>query len=446
MHHSNSDPLQRPLAALVTDGETEKVISAILSESKQTTVLVAGPKSSGKSTLARIITNSLLSARKHKTCFYLDLDPGQPEFTAPGVVSLVQVTQSILGPTYTHPLTSASGDNRILRQHAIAATSFKDDPEHFMACAVELYNHMCKLRRSNPGASVVINSCGWVTGTGSSVLADFVDLADLSDIVAIDPLEDTLVERLSTTNQRTTLHRLSKRPAAPATRTPAELRAMQTLAYFHRTNDAKWNHKAMSEMTAWKVSYVPGAYGISASLSYGQSFNPEFLAEVLDGAIVAITVVEDEILLPGPVHLNGQSDEQEDPENLTLGGQLKFTTEGLPYIEAETQGISNPIDPTGSHCAALALVRAIDVEAKQLHLVTPLSESEIEQFSQRKVVLVRGGFDLPDWAFLEDLYRAGDGAQDVFEEKQMPWVARKELVGIEGKVWRTRHPPLQGRQ
>jgi hypothetical protein len=34
--------------------------------------------------------------------------------------------------------------------------------------------------------------------------------------------------------------------------------------------------------------------------------------------------------------------------------------------------------------------------------------------------------------------KGGKGDEDV---KARPWVARKEMVGIEGAVWRLRHPP-----
>lgn len=432
------------MTALITDGETERVITKILSYSNQS-VLVVGPKSSGKSTFARILTNSLLSTRAHKSCFYLDLDPGQPEFSPPGLVSLVEVKIPVLGPTYTHPLSLDSQDSRMIRQHAIASTSFKDDPDHFMACALDLYNHALKLRKRHPGVPLIINSCGWVTGTGASVMADFAFNADLSDIVAIDALEQSLMEKLATADERTVLHRLSRRLPAPTSRSPAELRTMQTLAYFHQSRNANWNTKAISEMKTCKVSYGTATSGIAAIMSYNQSFNPEFLAEVLDGSLVAITVIDDESILPERSSPDSEDDHQNNGDLQHAKSHFGTTPEGLPYISSSTPGMSNPLDPTESHCVGLALVRGIDVEAKQIHLVTPLSDTEIEKLAHSKVVLVRGGFDSPDWAYLEDLYRAGEGAEEIFESEERPWLARREMVGIEGRVWRMRHPPLMGR-
>jgi polynucleotide 5'-hydroxyl-kinase GRC3/NOL9 len=54
---------------------------------------------------------------------------------------------------------------------------------------------------------------------------------------------------------------------------------------------------------------------------------------------------------------------------------------------------------------------------------------------------VRGGFDAPEWAYLEDLYASGGKGDEESEAKVRPWVTKKEMVGIEGAVWRLRHPP-----
>lgn len=45
-------------------------------------VAVTGSKGSGKSAFGRLLVNSFLS-QGHRVVVYLDLDPGQPEFTPP---------------------------------------------------------------------------------------------------------------------------------------------------------------------------------------------------------------------------------------------------------------------------------------------------------------------------------------------------------------------------
>jgi polynucleotide 5'-hydroxyl-kinase GRC3/NOL9 len=62
--------------------------------------LVCGPKNSGKSTFSRNLVEVLL--QRYKRVAYLDTDVGQPEFTAPGFLSLTIVDKSILGNPHTY--------------------------------------------------------------------------------------------------------------------------------------------------------------------------------------------------------------------------------------------------------------------------------------------------------------------------------------------------------
>jgi polynucleotide 5'-hydroxyl-kinase GRC3/NOL9 len=63
--------------------------------------LVCGPKNSGKSTFSRNLVEVLL--QRYKRVAYLDTDVGQPEFTAPGFLSLTIVDKSILESDWTVP-------------------------------------------------------------------------------------------------------------------------------------------------------------------------------------------------------------------------------------------------------------------------------------------------------------------------------------------------------
>ena len=56
--------------------------SSQLSPAQTLCVLVCGSKNTGKSSLARLLVNALLS--KHGTVAFLDTDCGQPELTPPG--------------------------------------------------------------------------------------------------------------------------------------------------------------------------------------------------------------------------------------------------------------------------------------------------------------------------------------------------------------------------
>lgn len=65
-------------------------------------VILCGGKGVGKSTLLRYLINSLLM--RFEKVNVIDLDPGQPEFTVPGCVSMCVVDKGIYGPSFAHIL------------------------------------------------------------------------------------------------------------------------------------------------------------------------------------------------------------------------------------------------------------------------------------------------------------------------------------------------------
>lgn len=75
---------------------------------KSMRLLLAGPKSAGKSSLLRFLINRFVTQSTNRQIppriAVLDCDIGQPEFTPCGMVSLTIVTEPILGPPFTHHL------------------------------------------------------------------------------------------------------------------------------------------------------------------------------------------------------------------------------------------------------------------------------------------------------------------------------------------------------
>ncbi|KAK3704513.1 Polynucleotide 5'-hydroxyl-kinase grc3 [Vermiconidia calcicola] len=434
---SDDDASQRSPNLLEIDRDTDAVLRTLSAKAsvqpRRPRIMAVGAKSSGKSTLNRVLCNHLYSWTQAKKCLYLDLDPGQPEFGPPGQLSLVEVAAPVLSPPFAHPACARSRSYRMLRSHTIAATNFRDDPEHYKACALDL------VRYADRQYPLIVNSCGWVSGLGASMLTDLARDLSISDLVVLEPLDSHLIEALRSQSSDVVLHRIPRRIPRPSSRTPAESRAMQMMAYFHhKPNPAdgnlRWSGKAINKVRPWVVSYAGPDPGILAIASYGQSPNPEFLAEVLDGSIVAIVVLDGPKEQHPPSHHSEAG--EEDPDTITT--HIAKTPEALPYLKLNNRGINPTLPPQTSHCVALTLIRGIDATLKQIHLVTPLPESEVAALTQHKVVLVRGAFDPPEWAYYEDLYKS-DGSVDAGER---PWICKKGMVGIEGAVWRLRHPPI----
>ncbi|KAL7978578.1 hypothetical protein Chor_005560, partial [Crotalus horridus] len=113
-------------------------------------ILVCGPKSIGKSTFNRYLMNLLLNCLP---CLeYLECDLGQPEFTPPGCISLVNVREPVLGPPFTHqrpPRKMAFyGDN-----------SCEHDTERYLDTLKYVFGGY---ERDVP---LLVNTMGWVKGS-----------------------------------------------------------------------------------------------------------------------------------------------------------------------------------------------------------------------------------------------------------------------------------------
>jgi len=481
LRSSFDDPLRRPLVAFELEPESQKAINKIMSHKPAplgapSSVLVTGSKGSGKSSFCRALANTLLTAPQPWTkssCFWLDLDPGQPEFGPAGQVSLVQIREPLLGPSFTHVLTHPSTGSRCIRAHSLAAISPKEDSEHFLACAKDLMQHYNTQRKDFPASPLIINCSGWVAGSALSVLVELIKEAVPTDLILTAPLDASSTLTLQTTiTPKTTLHTLPVRARIPQARTSAELRAVQTMSYMHSLapfqNRSAWTAQSLTTLQPWRVPYTGDKAGISAILSYHDTVDASTLSLILPGATVAIVAVaSDSAFLPTakPAYLSTPK-----PSNkaFKLSDKLVHTPESLPLLPPQSQsGAPSPLNPRFSETIAQALVRGIDVSSKELILLSPVSGAVIQRHIARgdKIVLVRGKFDFPDWALLEDIHysnaakRRGE-FEDVEEEEsdddedeeeamvqaktttERPYVGvRNPDAGIGGSVWRLRHLP-----
>ncbi|KAI9717407.1 MAG: hypothetical protein M1812_004759 [Candelaria pacifica] len=514
MCDSIKDPSTRPLEVLQIPTAWHTSIQALgaKKENRQRKILVCGPKSSGKSTFVRQCCNHILTTEANRKSSstegrelqndgiaLMDLDPGQPEYSAPGQLTLYHLRTPAFGPPYTHPNLPSMNGNRLIRAHNIAAISPKDDPCHYTACALDLLTHYHKLFLKHPSCPLVINCSGWIFGPGLEVTIELIQKLAVTDTVYMS--RDGLIEIIDSLKEATQGICLSMLPSQPSQcvpRTSAEIRSMQSLSYFHcnpsQDSNLSWSSTPISSMKPWRVQYAGKDPGIHGIMVYGERQPPELLSTIIDGSMVAIVIIEDDSGIygcdePSPV----QHDEMPisfdagdavesytsgyqtpviatDPDNLEVDlidgiSNRRFqnqrflmhtAAEKLPYLTSDS-GVTTPLDPTKSHTIGLALIRGIDVPNEELHILTPIPESTILalQAASAKLVLVSGKLDTPAWAYQEE-YSAAVHAEILQAKKgeavpvvaepggsngKTPWV--RVLRGTEGKgvgeeVWRVR--------
>lgn len=379
----------RKLAELVTSATDRTALH----------VLICGPKSAGKSTFGRLLTNRLVTrqANAPTEVACLDLDPGQPEYGLPGTLSLVRITKANLSPSFTRSGFEDTS-NSIVRCHATASVSPASDPDLYRACAVDLYETYCRELAALP---LIINTPGWILGTGLELLGEIIELTATHEVVYMSeegPAETVDALRGSTKNIFSTL---PSQQSEASSRTAAHFRAMQTMCYFHQDSTnlrarPTWYTSPLTTVAPLQVRYSGVGSGISGILTYHYQSPSELLAEIINGTALAAVEIEDPRAFRRLLDYGSTSP------------AVSKTPEGLPYI-------SNPyyitLDPRYCRTIGLVLVRGIDPQTQTLQILTPIPLGQIEAIKTagRDIVLVHGKFDVPGWAYTEDLYlRGGD--------------------------------------
>lgn len=414
---------------------------------------------------------------------FLDLDPGQPEYSPPGQLSLVLLSRPNFGPPFSHPNTAGDGC-QIVRAHSLAAITQSSDPIHYMECVIDLLSHYRSLH-SHTLCPLIINTPGWILGTGLELLVNIIKQARPTEIIYMsqDGPRD-VVETLRQAAESIPFLTLPSQSTEFTSRTAAHLRTMQYMSYFHLnpdTADLSWNSGSITSLAPWEVRYVGRNAGILGIMCLGEQPPPEMLRNTIDGTLVAIVVFDDMAAVPElENNLQNQSEHfgrsVENIESVESGLSMSIhekieslpiirTPEKLPYLDP---AIVTKLSPRYSHTIGLALVRGIDTKQRRLQLLSPVSAGTIGDIkdSGKLIILVSGKLDTPGWAYTEEMYKrsatsrggfgtdteagGNDDNQDAQRDNKflesdgfddVPWTERlhgDEGRGLGAKVWRVR--------
>lgn len=445
--------------------------------------MICGPKSSGKSTFAKLLVNRLLTLppppkqpmwKVPAGVLLLDLDPGQPEYSPPGQLSLVHVLEPNFGPPYTHP----DVENRnctVIRAHSVCAISPSADSDHYMACVSDLLNHYRHYISSKEECPLIINTPGWILGTGLELLIELIKKAKPTVVIYMStegPVD--VVKGLREEAKQTPVIELPSQISEYTTRTAAQLRIMQTMSYFHLNMVDKnsvvgvrkpWNWSPLTSIPPWVVKYSGPGSGILGVMCIGEQPAPQFLHDAINGSVVAVVVVDDELALRGSQEEETDNGDGHSSDKNTMAA-TNMANGDLPYLEPGPNGYP---DPKHCHSIGFALVRGIDTKSKCLQLLTAIPHRIIRHLLrlEKPIVLVSGKLETPGWAYTEELHQkavvalnrrkkelGGNVDDEDSDEKEIeadeeymgefenaPWVER--LEGHQGRgagerVWKVR--------
>lgn len=273
---------------------------------------------------------------------------------------------------------------------------------------------------------LIINTPGWVFGTGLEILVDLIAKVKPTDVVYMSQEGPPEVYNiLKTAANPKPLYTVPSQISEYTTRTSAHLRTMQAMSYFHldptSSEDLSWNGQPLTTYPPWEVRYTGEYAGILGVMCYGEQPPADLLAETINGSLVTVVVIDDMAAIPGFASDDTTEDIDATADDATAAFNAELrATDILPIAHLERPSIVhtpleqipyfNPsnamtLDPQYSHSIGLALVRGIDIARRRIQLLTPIASKVIEEINEagKAIVLVSGKLDTPGWAYMEDL-------------------------------------------
>lgn len=351
----------------------ENLFVTFKNASYDTRIIILGGKNTGKSTFLRLLCETFMNKTNINedgsttTCqddiWYLDLDPGQPEYSEPECISLTEIRPNHNPVSLGQHL--GQHNFKFLKQLYYGATSPQENPSLYLNQIDDLIEFFENKRFV--GTSL-LNLPGWIKGFGMNIVNHVIRQYKPTHIILIDStrLEDELlipqsfsnslqdsykpnVFNVSSISSNSTISNSFTNKIVPAKFHAAQIRTLKMLLTFHRTissNSLYLNYKFAPLLESLPIQVSIGVdYGIQ-----GIQFCDEFhhlheddIKGALEGTIVAISLWRRK---------------RNSNNNLVQSVGL------YPIIEQST-----PIKELSYY--SLALIHSIDEEKKLINLFIP---------------------------------------------------------------------------
>ncbi|XP_008550214.1 protein CLP1 homolog [Microplitis demolitor] len=142
-------------------------------------IMIAGPMDVGKSTLTKILLN--YAARMGRKPIYVDLDVGQGQITIPGIIGALSIDKpsdiidgfNSQGSVAFHFGYKGPGSNILLYNHLVSRIA-------------EVCSDRMETNKKDKASGIIINTCGWIHGTGYKILTHVAQAFEVDAIIVLD--------------------------------------------------------------------------------------------------------------------------------------------------------------------------------------------------------------------------------------------------------------------
>lgn len=335
------------------DGLTDKVSSFVdAATASDLRVLVCGGSGSGKSMAVRCLVNFLLS--RHKEVVLIDTDVGQPEMNIPGLVAAHAVKRMRGGAP------AASNRECPIAGGFFGDISPRENPDLYAAC-IRRVVAAGRAYGADYDCPVVINSDGWVSGIGASLLKLVSKCASPSHVISM-----TFAGHVDASRRE-------------------------------GSSDVVGNvmREVQIDRSFGLVSPLPGRSSFYSGASLRDlHIATYFSAELERGRVRAVSLDELQVGTVG-----------EPMERRLLIASLNASVVALAFTNGRKEkGQANVAEWNVLGCG---IVRGVDAAKRMIYVTTPLGEAELERCN---AVVLAAGIQVPSGLFL------------AMAEKAAPWV------------------------
>lgn len=317
---------------------------------------------------AHNLTTSEVRSNKNRFVYYVDFDPGQPEMTTPGVVSGHMIHQDdveLQSPTFLNV-----NQHKPFMVSSVGGINMTVNPNLYMEnCRYVFKTILDHRRNASEKQPIFINTMGYIRNVGLTMLMDLIKITRPTDVVVLNVEGDPM----RTIYADLTARAISNTRASFYYETHEESR--RTLKYEYHLNNLDFafvdsSTIATKNRIALQLAYlsqIPSALYKPIMHLTPQNLSIEHISFYCVSSYPLKTEIVLELLNHSWVHLV----------------RSRSNPIIVKPLEPEAAGVAssiNLIDDVGKNeLLGCGIVTDIDLEARKIAIITPMSEEELRQ-------------------------------------------------------------------